>query len=116
MKSAFPKKTFTYLFILLTVSLLILPFITTFDHFLTKVVNTIGGYQIIQNYIVPHEAKIVAVLLKPFGFRVASGAGGGGPWGTLGAVLLHDYFAATILTFIWLFFFWWFSYTFVLEE
>lgn len=179
-KSVFPKKTFTYLFILLTVSLLILPLITTFDHFLTKVVNTIGGYQIIQNYIVPHEAKIVAVLLKPFGFRVAptptgiyvndvlvsiwwscigwqslvltllsfwAGFAGnfsrsskietvilgilgfffltvvrltsvavvGATWGTLVALLYHDYFASTILTFIWLFLFWWFSYSFVLE-
>ena len=32
------------------------------------------------------------------------------------ALIYHDYFAATILTFIWLFAFWWFAYGFVLEE
>jgi exosortase/archaeosortase family protein len=31
------------------------------------------------------------------------------------ALLIHDYFAA-FTTIIWLFFFWWFSYAFVLEE
>ena len=174
------RKIYIYLFILLAVSILILPLVTTSEHFLTKVVNSIGGYQWIQNYIVPHEAKIIAVILKPFGFSVAptpmgiyvndilvtiwwscigwqsllltilslwAGLGRqftfssrlevvilailgfffltvlrltsvavvGATWGTLVALLYHDYFAATILTFIWLFFFWWFVYSFVLE-
>jgi len=34
---------------------------------------------------------------------------------TVFALLIHDYFAA-LTTIIWLFFFWWFSYAFVLEE
>lgn len=34
---------------------------------------------------------------------------------TVFALLIHDYFAA-FATIIWLFFFWWFSYSFVLEE
>jgi len=34
---------------------------------------------------------------------------------TVFALLIHDYFAA-LTTIIWLFFFWWFSYSFVLEE
>lgn len=177
----FTRKTFIYLFALLTISMLALPFITTFDHFLTRMANNIGGFGIIQNYIVPHEAKIVAVILKPFGFRVmptpygiyvndvlvtiwwscigwqsllvtiisffvgfsgkftraskletlALGILGfffltvfrltsvsvvGAFFGTLVALIYHDYFAATLLTFFWLFLFWWFAYNFVLEE
>lgn len=34
---------------------------------------------------------------------------------TVFALLIHDYFAA-LTTILWLFFFWWFSYSFVLEE
>jgi len=34
---------------------------------------------------------------------------------TVFALLIHDYFAA-FTTILWLFFFWWFSYSFVLEE
>lgn len=33
---------------------------------------------------------------------------------TIFALLIHDYFAA-ITTIAWLFFFWWFAYSFVLE-
>src|SRR4030042_2607776 len=175
------KRLFIYLFILLTFSVLVLPLITTFDHFLTRLANNIGGVQLIQNYIVPHEAKIIAVVLKPLGFsviptptgiyvndvlvtiwwscigwqsllltlisfwvglkgsftrgskvevvalgilgfffltvlRLISVAVVGATFGTLVALLYHDYFAATLLTFIWLFVFWWFVYSFVLEE
>src|SRR3989344_5287032 len=169
------KNLFIYLFILLTVSVLVLPLVTTFDHFLTRMANNIGGLQLIQNYIVPHEAKIIAVILKPLGFSVTPMPNGiyvndvlvtiwwscigwqslilvilsfwfgikgnftrsskietailtllgfffltvfrlstvaivGGLWGTLPALIYHDYFAATLLTFVYLFAFWWFSY------
>ena|SRR3989344_5266 len=175
------KKLFIYLFMLLIISVLVLPLITTFDHFLTRMANDIGGVQLIQNYIVPHEAKIIAVILKPLGFSVAPMPNGiyvnevlvtiwwscigwqslflillsfwpgfsgkftrsskvevvilgllgfffltvirlttvavvGGLWGALPALIYHDYFAATLLTFIFLFFFWWFCYGYILEE
>ncbi|OGD92416.1 hypothetical protein A2697_00960 [Candidatus Curtissbacteria bacterium RIFCSPHIGHO2_01_FULL_41_44] len=175
------KRVFVFLFALLAVSLLVLPVITTFDHFLTRVLNSFGGIRIVQEVIVPHEAKIIAVILKPFGFRVAPTPTGiyvndvlvtiwwscigwqsalliilslfvglsrdfpfsskvetvilailgfffltvfrltsvavvGANFGTMVALLYHDYFAATLLTFVFLFGFWWFSYTFVLEE
>lgn len=177
----FVKNNLKFLLALLAISLIILPFITTFDHFLTRMVNQIGGYQLIQKYLVPHEAKIVAVVLRPFGFevmpmptgiyvndvlvtiwwscigwqsllitalsfgvglsgnfsksskietvilgilgfffltifRLSSVAVVGAWWGTMPALLYHDYFAATLLTFVWLFFFWWFVYSYVLEE
>lgn len=36
-------------------------------------------------------------------------------WNNVAAMIIHDYFAAFIAL-IWLIFFWWFSYSFILEE
>lgn len=36
-------------------------------------------------------------------------------WNSVAAMIIHDYFAAFVAL-IWLIFFWWFSYSFVLEE
>lgn len=181
MENILKRKIFIYLFILMTVSVLALPVITTSEHFLTRTANSISGLRLVQEVIVPHEAKIIAVVLKPLGFRVATTPNGiyvndvlvtiwwscigwqsllltvlsliaglrgkftwtskvevvalgllgfffltvvrlvtvavvGAYFGTLVALIYHDYFAATLLTFFWLFGFWWFSYTFVLEE
>ncbi|KKR50631.1 MAG: hypothetical protein UT84_C0009G0018 [Candidatus Curtissbacteria bacterium GW2011_GWA1_40_16] len=182
MKNTLAKNIYLYLFILLTVSLLLLPVITTFDHLLTRSLNSIGNNNFIQQYIIPHEAKIIAVILKPLGFEVMPTPNGiyvnqvlvtiwwscvgwqsliltllsfwpgfkagnftkssimetiilgilsfffltvvrlvsvavvGAYFGTNIALMYHDYFAATLLTFIWLFGFWWFSYKFILEE
>lgn len=176
------KRIFLYLFIILTVWILILPLVTTGEHFLTRVVNSIGGLRLVQEVVIPHEAKIIAVVLKPFGFRVEPTGFGiyvndvlvtiwwscigwqsllltlvslwfglrsgkftfsskaevfilallgfffltvvrlvsvavvGATWGTFVALMYHDYFAATLLTFVWLFGFWWFAFSFVLEE
>lgn len=176
------RKIHIYLFILLVVSFLILPMVTTFDHFLTRLINSFGNNNFVQEFIVPHEAKIMAVILKPLGFsvqptptgiyvnrvlvtiwwscigwqslfltilsfwpgfalgrftiiskiqttilgilgfffltviRLVSVAVVGAYFGTSVALTYHDFFAASLLTFVWLFFFWWFSYSFVLEE
>lgn len=174
------RRIFLYLFIILTVWILVLPLVTTGEHFLTRVANSIGGLRAVQEIIIPHEAKIIAVILKPFGFNVAPTSFGiyvngvlvtiwwscigwqsllltllalwaglkgkftfaskievatlailgfffltvvrlvsvavvGANWGTLVALMYHDYFASSLLTFVWLFAFWWFSYSFVLE-
>lgn len=182
MNRVFIKNIYIYLFILLTLSLLLLPLVTTFDHFLTRTLNGISNNNFIQQYIVPHEAKIIAVILKPLGFdvlpmpqgiyvnqvlvtiwwscigwqsllltllsfwpglksrdftkgskvevvllgilgfffltvvRLVSVAVVGAYFGTNVALVYHDFFASTLLTFVWLFFFWWFSYSFILEE
>lgn len=36
-------------------------------------------------------------------------------WNGLAAVIVHDYFAA-LVSLIWMLFYWWFSYSFILEE
>lgn len=174
------KKVFNNLFLLLVVSLVLLPFMVTFNDFLTRTIQSIKLYDLIQSVIVPIEVKMVAVILKPFpvDFSVSgSGMTVNGifaqvTWNCIGwqslvlfvlsllvgfqghftnsskleafiigalgtflinlfrmafiilllafsqplfAVVFHDYLAA-ILTIVWLFVFWWFSYSYVLEE
>ena len=59
----------TYQTILLLAAglLLILPFITTFNEFLTQMVISLHLDWILENWVVPTEVKFVALLLKPFG-------------------------------------------------
>ncbi len=173
------KETFKNIFLVLTVILVILPFLTTFSEQLTGLIQKTPLYLLIQNYIVPAEIRIVALLLNlmkiPVGFSATQLAVNGQPlgvtWNCLGwqsvlflsvsfftglqgqfklsskfeaiaigilgtfwinilritsisilggyfpsvfAIVFHDYFA-TLVTAAWLFFFWWFAYSFVLE-
>lgn len=61
------KSTFKLLFIVLAIALLFLPLVTTFNEFLTRVVMNIKLYRLIQNLIVPFEAKVVTVVLRTVG-------------------------------------------------
>jgi len=47
--------------------LMILPFVTTFNEFLTRVVETVGLDAILEDWVVPFEARMIAVLLGFFG-------------------------------------------------
>lgn len=177
------KSTFGTLFLLLAAVLLILPFITTFNEFLTSVVMKIKLYRLIQDLIVPYQVKMITVILRLFGMTVYPGlttvsfgraigqsveiswncigwqslilliislfTGLQGPYriyskfqtvvigflgtflvnliritlvilityyfGRLPGMIFHDYFS-TIMIIAWLFFFWWFSFSFVLEK
>lgn len=177
------KSTFKTLFLVLAVILLILPFITTFNEFLTSVVMKIRFYRIIQDFIVPYQVKMITSVLRLFGVTAYPGlvtisfgraigqsveiswncigwqsivllaislfTGLQGPYkiatkiqtviigfigtfliniiritivilityhvGKVAGMIFHDYFS-TIMIIAWLFFFWWFSYNFVLER
>lgn len=61
------KSTFKIILAVLAIALLLLPAITTFNEFLTRVVMRIELYRLIQNFIVPIEAKMVVVVLRVFG-------------------------------------------------
>jgi len=61
------KSTFMIIFALSAILLMLLPFLTTFNEFLTKIVEKFGFYMWIQNYIVPWLAKMVGAILMPFG-------------------------------------------------
>ena len=43
--------------------LILMPFVTTFNEFITRIVMRIEAYQMIQNYIVPFEVKIVTCIV-----------------------------------------------------
>lgn len=174
------KETFKNIFLVLTVILVILPFLTTFSEQLTGLLQKTPVYLFIQEKIVPYEVKVAFLILNAFGIPVgfsgdqisvrgqpmlvtwnclgwqsilfllvtmATGLQGqfktlskveaiaigllgtfwinilrivfisilGGYFPSIFAVVFHDYFA-TLVTALWLFGFWWFSYTFVLEE
>ncbi|OGM18946.1 hypothetical protein A2686_03040 [Candidatus Woesebacteria bacterium RIFCSPHIGHO2_01_FULL_38_10] len=186
------KQTFKYILLIVVFVLVFMPFVTTFNDLLTRLVMSLDAYRVIQNYVVPWEVRMVGVLLYPFGFRPSIVgeylAIGGSPgfagqagqsqflieiaWNCIGwqsllfflitafvglqgdkytnfskvkawiigflgtflvnllriavvaliafylgqnvAIVFHDY-GSTLTVLAWLFFFWWFSYTFVLE-
>lgn len=179
------KSTFRLLFVVLSIALLLLPLVTTFNEFLTQVVMKIRLYRLIQNFIVPFEARMVTAVLRlvrieayptPISVNIGkpttigndviiswncigwqsfilllitltTGLQGSyrllskiqtiiiGVLGTflfnilrvslviiiayqissLAAIIFHDYLSTLIIIF-WLFLFWWFVYTYVLER
>ena len=173
------KSTFLLVFFIIAIILIILPFVTTFNELLTKVIEKSALYYPIQKYVVPFFSQIIGLLLLPFGikytaylngmevngvpmelswnclgwqslvllgatfitglmgnytkmskfeclaigilgtflvnvFRIAFTAILAAYFGKLFAIVFHDYFA-TLVTLLWLFVFWWFSYAFVLH-
>lgn len=64
---------FRTLFLLLASILLILPFITTFNEFLTSVVMKVKLYRLIQDFIVPYQVKMITVILRLFGIEAYPG-------------------------------------------
>lgn len=182
------KQTFVSIFLILVVMLTILPFMTTFNDILTRIVMRFDFYRVIQDVVIPWEVRMVGVILYPFGFKpavvgeylaIGPSTSSGSPflieiaWNCIGwqsllffiltgwvgfqgdqytrasklkawiigllgtflvnllrivivvliayyfgqnvAILFHDY-GSTFTVIAWLFFFWWFSYSFVLEE
>jgi exosortase/archaeosortase family protein len=69
------KNTFLFLFIALAVMLLLLPFVTTFNDLLTRVVMRFEWYRYFQDIIVPYIVKMIAALLSLFGFKTAALSG-----------------------------------------
>lgn len=70
------KRTFSVIFALLAVMLVILPFLVSFNEFLTKVIERFRLYMWVQEQIVPLEVKMVGVLIKPFGINYLAHRGG----------------------------------------
>lgn len=176
------KKTFRIILLVLALTMMVLPFLVSFNEGLTKVVESNFLYLGIQRVIVPTEAKILGVILMLFGYQfsfsptnsliVTNGVTMSITWnclgwqsfilliitfwvgfrakytqrsvvealliGTLGTfwvnilrmlftvilavhfppvfrVVFHNYLAA-LVSVGWLFFYWWFSYKYILEE
>ena len=65
------KKVFIYIFLGLTVLLVVLPFVVAGNELLTKIVERNALYGWIQDNVVPIEAKMMGALLIPFGYKYA---------------------------------------------
>ena len=178
------KKTYINIFLILVLVLVAMPFVSTFNDLLTRLVMRLDFYRFIQNVIVPWEIRMVGVILTPLGFQPSVvgeylAIGREDPflieiaWNCIGwqsllffiittfvglqgdrytnfskvkalvigllgtflvnlsriaavvliayyfgqnvAIIFHDY-GSTIAVIAWLLIFWWFSYSFVLEE
>jgi len=179
--SSSAKDTFKLILILFVMVLAILPFATTFNEFLTRIVENTGLYNYIRMGFVPYISSILAGVLSfmpnlkieslPYGV-VVNGIDVNVSWNCLGwqgyllffaslifglngnfkflskvqvvvfgffgtflvnmvrlvftaalvgwspklfVILFHNYFM-TFVSILWLFFFWWFSYSYILEE
>lgn len=58
------KNTFITFFILLSAILIMLPFATTFNEFLTRIVQNFAWYKLLQSYAVPYAAQILYQILS----------------------------------------------------
>lgn len=67
------KLTFKTLFFIAAIALTALPFITTFNEFLTRVVMQIGIYRWVQNLVVPWEIQLIRVVIGFFGIESEGG-------------------------------------------
>lgn len=178
------KRTFLIIFLLLALTLMLLPFLATASELFAAILNKFGWYRFLVGIVVPLETRAIAGLLQVVGYQVQAAPKAvsifrNGAWETVGiswncigwqslilfgitllvglqgnfsqsskfeclvigilgtilvnllrlaaitflifnfnaipATILHDYLSAFILI-LWLFFFWYFSYSFVLEE
>jgi len=64
--------TLQIIVIFLCVILIVMPFVSTFNEFITRIVMRIEAYKFIQNIIVPYEVKIVSGLLNAIGIESQS--------------------------------------------
>lgn len=68
------KETFKNIFLVLTVILVVLPFLTTFSEQLTGLLQKTPIYLFIQNHIVPYEVRIVGLILTLLKIPVGIGS------------------------------------------
>jgi exosortase/archaeosortase family protein len=183
------KKIFKDILIVTVIVLSALPVIVTFSAFLTTLFNKMQWYSVLQEYVVPFESRLVAVIVRLAGitgsvtpnqtefsivlhkcvselipirlewnclgwqsmillvitlttglrgkytffskfetlvigilgtflsnlFRMSLIVTLAFYWNSFAALIVHDYFASFVAL-VWMIFFWWFSYSFVLEE
>ncbi len=67
------RETFSSLFILLVAVLVFLPFITTFQDVLTRIILHFDSYKVLQNIVVPYEMKVLAAVLNLFRLQTEAG-------------------------------------------
>lgn len=65
------RDTYQLILLLSAVTLLLLPFVTTFNEFMTAMVMRMHLDGVLREWIVPVEARMVAALLSPLGVDVS---------------------------------------------
>jgi exosortase/archaeosortase family protein len=68
------KKTLSTVLILVVLVLVILPFWTSFQDLLTRLVMRVGWYRALQDVIVPYELRVIGTVLTLLGFPIRVGA------------------------------------------
>lgn len=63
----YERSTFHFLFLVLVILLMFMPFVTTFNELLTKLVERAAWYSSIQDLIVPYLVRMVSVILSWLG-------------------------------------------------
>jgi len=63
------RPTYQLILLLASALFLLLPFITTFNEFLTVVVMRLGLDGVLQGWVVPTEVRMIAVILRLFGIE-----------------------------------------------
>jgi len=61
------KEVFKNIFIIIAVILTVMPTLVTFSALLTSIFNHMQWYVLLQKYVVPFEARLVAVIIKAVG-------------------------------------------------
>ncbi|MBU0648185.1 exosortase/archaeosortase family protein [Patescibacteria group bacterium] len=64
--------TFQLVIILACVTFLVMPFVTTFNELLTKIIMKVELYKVIQNYVVPFEASMIVSSMKLIGLEASA--------------------------------------------
>ncbi|MFA4930932.1 MAG: exosortase/archaeosortase family protein [Patescibacteria group bacterium] len=64
--------TFQMVIILASVTFLVMPFVTTFNEVLTRLIMKIELYQILQNQVVPAEASMIVAFLRLIGIDTSA--------------------------------------------
>ncbi|MBI2846204.1 MAG: exosortase/archaeosortase family protein [Chloroflexi bacterium] len=61
------QNTYQLILLLAAAVLMVLPLVTTFNEFLTRMVINLNLNWILEDWVVPSEVRMIAVLLRPFG-------------------------------------------------
>lgn len=68
------KSTFASIFLILAITLMLLPFLTTFSEALTRLFIQIRWYRVIQDYLVPFETRLIVVVAEALGQEAIASA------------------------------------------
>ncbi|NIM46555.1 MAG: hypothetical protein GTN40_00120 [Candidatus Aenigmarchaeota archaeon] len=66
------KSTFQVLFLMLAVVLILLPFLTTFNDLITRLIMSSQLYRLLQDYLAPFYLKIITVIMNILGIKTVT--------------------------------------------